>query len=200
MQGSQKGDRFSLQHFPFTIGRAADCDFMIDGPGISRLHVQVECSFGRYFLTDENSTNGTFVNEQRVVGKVFLNDGDLIRLASATVLRFDDPASTDQVNIQSLDLGGIQIDEARREVYIRGEHLEPPLPPSQYALLALLIRRAEQVVTRDEIASAVWPDEINITDQMIDTLTSRLRRRLAEYGASHYIVTRRGFGLMYSRN
>jgi DNA-binding response OmpR family regulator len=34
---------------------------------------------------------------------------------------------------------------------------------------------------------------------MIDTLVSRLRRRLAELDADHYVVTRRGFGLMFSR-
>ena len=73
----------------------------------------------------------------------------------------------------------------------------PSLSPSQYALLELLVRFEDKVVPREEVAEAVWPDEMHITDQMIDTLVSRLRKRLAPYDADHQIVTRRGFGLIF---
>jgi DNA-binding response OmpR family regulator len=44
----------------------------------------------------------------------------------------------------------------------------------------------------------VWGTDENITDQTIDALVSRLRKRLFELDRDHdYITTRRGFGLMF---
>lgn len=199
IDGEGQGQRHVLDRTPFTIGRAPECDLTLSSAGISRLHSRIERSYGQYTLIDMESTNGTFVNDQRLYGTHVLNHGDLIRLASAVTMLFEDPSATAQIDIRQLSLGGIQVDEARKTVYVNGEELDPPLSPRQYELLALLVRHAGELVTRADVAAAVWPDQINISDQMIDTLVSRLRRRLAELDADHYVVTRRGFGLMFSR-
>ncbi len=199
IEGEGKGTRITLEEFPFTIGRAPECGLVLDLPGISRLHARIERAYGQYTLVDANSTNGTFVNDHRIQGETLLYDGDEVRLASAIRLCFEDPAATDQIDVRELSLGGVQVNETRREVFANGRLVEPPLSPGQYALLALLASREGQVVTREEIAAAVWPEQQHITDQMIDTLVSRLRRRLAEYGADQHLVTRRGFGLMLTR-
>ncbi len=199
VQGENEGSYYLLDVTPFTIGRAPECHLTLAAAGISRLHARIERSFGQYILVDMGSTNGTFVNDQRVQGEVVLHHGDRIRLASVAVLVFEDPAATAQLDLSQLSLGGIQIDEARKDVYVDGRLIDPALSPTQYTLLELLIRREGEIVTRADIAAAVWPDQVDISDQMIDTLVSRLRRRLADYRADHYIVTRRGFGLMFSR-
>jgi DNA-binding response OmpR family regulator len=200
IRGAHEGERFVLEKCPCTIGRDAECLLTLDAPGISRLHARIDRSYGQYTVTDEGSTNGTFVNGERVQDEVLLTDGDEIQFASSVVVRFDDPAATDQVDLRALSFEGVQVDETRAEVFVNGQLVDPPLSPSQYALLAALVRREDEIVTREEIAGAVWPDEAHITDQMIDTLVSRLRKRLARYDADHYIVTRRGFGLMFSRD
>lgn len=200
IRGARQGERFVMEQCPCTIGRDAECDLAFDAPGISRLHARIDRSYGQYTITDAVSTNGTFVNGERVQGEVLLTDGDEIQFASSVVVRFDDPAATDQVDLRALSFEGVRVDEARAEVFVNGQLVDPPLSPSQYALLAALVRREDEIVTREELADAVWPDEGHITDQMIDTLVSRLRKRLARYDADHYIVTRRGFGLMFSRS
>ncbi len=198
-EGEGKGTRFMMEEFPFTIGRAPECSLALDVPGISRLHARINRAYGQYTLIDTNSTNGTFVNGQRIRAETLLYDGDEICFASAICVCFEDPAATDQIDVRELSLGGIQVNDMRREVFVDGKLVEPPLSPSQYVLLEALIRHEGQVVTREEIAAAVWPDEKHITDQMIDTLVSRLRKRLAEYDADQHVVTRRGFGLMFTR-
>lgn len=52
-----------LTHFPYTIGKMAGCvDCVLTDASISRLHARIERKEGRLFLTDMNSTNGTYKN------------------------------------------------------------------------------------------------------------------------------------------
>lgn len=52
-----------LTHFPYTIGKMAGCvDCVLTDTSISRLHARIERKEGRLFLTDMNSTNGTYKN------------------------------------------------------------------------------------------------------------------------------------------
>ena len=49
----------------FLIGRNHDCDLTLDDPGVSRRHAEVVLTAdGRYYLTDRNSTRGTFVRHK----------------------------------------------------------------------------------------------------------------------------------------
>jgi len=51
---------------PFTVGRSADCDVCIDDSHVSRKHISVEPARGRWTVRDLQSSNGIFVNNQRV--------------------------------------------------------------------------------------------------------------------------------------
>jgi pSer/pThr/pTyr-binding forkhead associated (FHA) protein len=57
--------------------------------GVSRLHARIFVENGQYMLEDENSTNFTFLNRQRLAGKTPqpLNDNDEVRLGRV-LLRF----------------------------------------------------------------------------------------------------------------
>nr|MBN1229058.1 FHA domain-containing protein [Anaerolineae bacterium] len=195
-KGILAGSRITLSSCPCSIGRAEECDLTLADAGISRLHARIDRSFGRYSIIDLSSTNGTFVNGLRIDAPTPLQDGDEIRLGSAATMLFEDPASTDQIDLAELSISGIQIDQKRKEVFANGQMIDPPLSPSQYALVSLLVANMGEIVTREKIARIVWPGERYISDQMIDTLVSRLRKRLAEYGVDEHIITRRGFGLM----
>jgi len=60
--------------------------------GVSRLHARIFYENGQYMLEDENSTNFTFLNRQRLAGKTPtpLNDNDEVRLGRV-LLRFKTP-------------------------------------------------------------------------------------------------------------
>ncbi|PID39285.1 MAG: hypothetical protein CR984_07415 [Proteobacteria bacterium] len=48
------------------IGRGQGNDVLLDAAGVSRKHARIEKIDGQYFLIDEGSTNGTYVNDQRI--------------------------------------------------------------------------------------------------------------------------------------
>jgi ABC transport system ATP-binding/permease protein len=69
-----------------TIGRDPECDIVLDSPEVSRRHAAVAAAHGGYVISDE-STNGVFVNGERVAQSQRLTEGDVIRVGDA-VLRF----------------------------------------------------------------------------------------------------------------
>jgi len=198
MTGERQGLQVNLEHFPFTLGRAPECDFVVDASDISRLHAQFSFDHQQVYLTDMGSTNGTFLNNERLSPHVpmRLRAGNQIDLAHLITLSFDDPATTAQ--IEKVSLPGLRLNESAAQVYIGGELLDPPLSPSQFSLMLLLVHNEDAVVTREDVRRYVWGEGTIVNDQTIDALVSRLRKRLLEADPDHdYIQTRRGFGLMF---
>ncbi|HVO56172.1 MAG TPA: FHA domain-containing protein [Dongiaceae bacterium] len=62
---------------PVRIGRAPDCDLVVDNPAVSNDHARVYFEAGRLVVEDRGSLNGTFVNDLRVE-RATLHDGDSI--------------------------------------------------------------------------------------------------------------------------
>lgn len=60
-----------------TIGRAARADFIVDAPLVSRVHCRLTAGADALELKDLDSTNGTFVNGERVAQKL-LKGGDRV--------------------------------------------------------------------------------------------------------------------------
>jgi len=199
-EGAREGKTVELIDFPFTIGRARDCDYVLDYTQISRLHARCTSDHLNIYLEDMNSTNGTFVNGRRLEPEELyrLRAGDEVNFGQVCTWVFDDPATTAQIDPVHWPKPGLEIDMAAARVMIGGAQLYPPLSPNQFSLLSLLIENAGRIVTRDEIVAYVWGPDEPVSDQTIDALVSRLRRRLQEVDPDHdYIITRRGFGLLF---
>lgn len=70
-----------------SFGRGSDADVRFPDQGLSRLHATVHRDGDRVWIVDENSSNGTFVNGQRVAGAgTPLKGGDQIRIGNETML------------------------------------------------------------------------------------------------------------------
>ncbi len=64
-----------------TVGRAEACDIGLFGdPAVEKLHANIIKAGTRYFLEDAGTPGGTFLNDQRVLGRMPLRSGDLIRV------------------------------------------------------------------------------------------------------------------------
>ncbi len=72
------GQRFPIPPSGLTIGREGDNALVLSHPTVSRHHAQLAFEAGECVLYDLNSTNGTFVNEQRVMRQP-LKPGDIVR-------------------------------------------------------------------------------------------------------------------------
>lgn len=60
------------------IGRHPDCTICLPSSTVSRRHAQVRREGGQYYLQDLNSTNGTLLNREPVIGEELLHDRDEI--------------------------------------------------------------------------------------------------------------------------
>ena len=198
VEGEAAGQRWPLREDRVLIGRGLDCDIILPERQISRHHARIErTADGRYLLHDLGSKNGTWVNGEEVrEAPRLLQDGDEIQFALCVKMTFVGSDATLPLGGEG-PVRGIRVDRAGRRVFVGGREVVPPLSPAQYRLLTALLDARGQVVSREEIIRAVWPDEDigGISEQALDALVRRLRERLAELDPQHeYIVTVRGHG------
>jgi EAL domain-containing protein (putative c-di-GMP-specific phosphodiesterase class I) len=73
-------ERVNLERLPFTVGRNESCDYQILSSRVSREHAEFVREGGILRVRDLKSTNGTFVNGQRIE-EHRLTDGDLVVIA-----------------------------------------------------------------------------------------------------------------------
>lgn len=73
-----------IDKLPYRIGRDPSNDLAEAALGLSRRHAELDIDIsGRLRLTDLDSTNGTYVNRERIQGAVLLADNDIVHFAQA---------------------------------------------------------------------------------------------------------------------
>lgn len=68
-------------HRPTTIGRGAENDIVLPEPECSRKHCEIAYRENQWVVRDNDSRNGTFVNDRQITGEYPLQSGDVIRIA-----------------------------------------------------------------------------------------------------------------------
>ena len=88
LYGPELGKRATLGRGAFQIGRSSKNELPIDQESVSRHHARISAGHGRsYLIEDLGSTNGTFVNDEKVKDRHPLKDGDQIRVGRS-ILKF----------------------------------------------------------------------------------------------------------------
>ncbi len=97
-RGPTPGTTFELSKHDMTIGRDLGNDYVINDVEISRKHLRLVQQGENFVIEDLGSTNGSFVNGQRLTGPHVLIPGDLISLGEHVTLVVEsaayDPAAT----------------------------------------------------------------------------------------------------------
>jgi len=105
IRGNDQGTRFELEGVAVGMGRDASNDVQLHDTEVSRQHAEIRRADGGYRIVDLRSSNGTFVNGQRV-DEHRLTSGDQVQLGG-TLMLFTRPAEepgqdlTDQISIAS---------------------------------------------------------------------------------------------------
>jgi DNA-binding response OmpR family regulator len=164
-----------------TLGRASSCQVVIDSDFASRHHAQLLRRDETYWLRDLNSKNGVLLNNELVTQEMMLTDGAEIRIGEA-VFHFVDPAATRTQPGLASTTSTLWVDADRREVWLQGQKVEPPLSLKQFNLLLYLYERVGEAISKDELASAVWPEVEGegIYDYQVDKMVSRVRERIGK--------------------
>ncbi len=82
------GKRYHLTGEVTIVGRGGEADIVVSDTGVSRQHLKFEITDFGTILTDLGSTNGTFVEDQRVT-EVTLLDGNAITIGRTTIMYWD---------------------------------------------------------------------------------------------------------------
>lgn len=82
---SQEAHRWEIREAPLTVGRGQQCNVILQGPTISRLHCTIRRAGPNFVLTDQSS-NGVYINEERVNGQVRLSEGDQIKIGTSVFI------------------------------------------------------------------------------------------------------------------
>jgi DNA-binding CsgD family transcriptional regulator len=127
---------------PVTIGRNEQADVaLVWDAEVSRLHAQLECAAGEWVVADDGlSSNGTFINGQRIAGRRRLVDGDVVRVGG-TVMLFRGPALGPEPTVRAGSaVTAEQLSETQRKVltalcrpYRGASHLATPASNQQIA-------------------------------------------------------------------
>ncbi len=82
-----------LTTLPFVLGSGRDASYRFSAPTVSRRHVSIELEGDQFILKDLHSTNGTWVNGQKVPdgGSMPLEEGDCILMAQDSVVFHKEP-------------------------------------------------------------------------------------------------------------
>src|SRR5688572_18288350 len=92
IRGIPQGKRFNLEGAStFIVGRGKGCDIQVDDANVSRHHAQITVDGDQIQVTDLDSRNGTFVNDEPIGSeKVTLAKEDMIRIGH-TILKYLPP-------------------------------------------------------------------------------------------------------------
>ena len=89
IRGDQLGVKIDLNLYegPFTIGRSTDANLIIQDETASWLHCQVVQVNNCWYVEDLNSTNGTYIDTARMIGRQILESGDCFKVGK-TIFKF----------------------------------------------------------------------------------------------------------------
>ena len=122
--GPTPGATFTLEGDQIDIGRDSTNEIVINDAEISRRHARLTFQGGKYVLEDLGSTNGTFVNGQRLAGPRVLKAGEVVSFGEQIVMIFE--ASNFDAGATVVSPRAAAVPAASRPV------MAPPPPPAEY--------------------------------------------------------------------
>lgn len=88
LKGGVASERFLIDADLATVGRHPRCDMFLDDVTVSRHHARFTREDDKFFVADENSLNGTYVNGDLIDGVVALNRGDEVQVGKFRMVFF----------------------------------------------------------------------------------------------------------------
>lgn len=156
--GPAPGLRIELQKRSLVLGRDPVCDIVVDDAEVSRRHARLIAQSGGYAIEDLGSTNGTFVDGDRIRTVVTLRPGASLRLGETATFIYE-AAAPDRVDTRDFNA----------------------TPPSASQVVAARSLRAAPVVpapiAKPTPAPAALPAEPVAQPPAVELPPSRLRPR-----------------------
>jgi DNA-binding response OmpR family regulator len=171
------------------IGRGGENEIVVVSKRASREHAHLVRDGRHTSLEDKASTNGTYLNGERLQGKSLLRDGDKVGVGEVIFI-FHDPETT----TRETPFPELEVNLEAGEVRLNRQAVT--LSPKEFALLAYLYQNRGKVCSKDEIGRSVWVEyQTGIYDYQIENLVRRLRTKIEiDPNAPQLLITMRGLG------
>lgn len=111
--------RVEIDSFPFRIGRAGELELRIRSASVSRVHAELTLAGDKLLVRDLGSSNGTFVNRQRVDDVAPLSMGDILHVGSVELRLRRSEVQEDEQGVTQLFDGELsnRLPTGTRELY-----------------------------------------------------------------------------------
>src|SRR4029453_920432 len=171
-----------LSELPFIIGRNESCDFQILSSRVSREHAEFVRDGAGFRLRDLKSTNGTFVNGQRI-DEARLNDGDLVVIADVefTFHRGSESARSTVTHV----MGGTQPASGEEDAFrdlihaVRAHHETLLHRATRNRFQPIVDLTDSKCVGYEAISRPARPDDHDAAQRLLAATDCRLSERVA---------------------
>jgi two-component system, NtrC family, sensor kinase len=175
IQGRDQGKRYDVTHALLAIGREASNTIQLHDTEVSRRHAELrrDGDSGQVFLTDLGSSNGTFVNSQRVQRHV-LKSGDRVQIGRTLMLFTEDPSGGSNV-MDAVDIIGQHLRESGSRIIKAvsqeegSQILGGPTTPAEAPWLARA-RSNLQIMYRTALAVSHTLDIEQLLDRILELI------------------------------
>ncbi len=121
LKGVNPGQVFPIEGRSAVLGRNPDCDIVLDLGAVSRHHARITNIEGQFYVEDQGSRNGTFLNGDQVTGQQLLKENDQLRVCDLVFVfhqgpgmpETDESAETIETNMDTPG-GVMMVDEDPR--------------------------------------------------------------------------------------
>ena len=171
------------------IGRDEDNDIVIDNAAVSRHHAKIKRAGDGYVVEDLGSTNGTFVNENRITQQEKLQDGDIVIVGKHSILL----ESEFKVETQAgADFGGTMILDTKQQHELLNKQRKATVTPVEEKQAKLIVvqsgERKEYKITKDvTVIGKSLTSDVVLKGFLIPPMVATIKKE----GKSFYIT---GYG------
>jgi pilus assembly protein CpaF len=190
---SEKGGAERREVFEGTevsVGRVRGNDLVLSKGNVSKRHARLTQKDGRFVVVDQNSTNGTYVNRQRIVQATIVREGDRIYIGDF-VLRIEEAGGAQQTNSEEGGSGrseGETVEHTSWQGPSPDELKSPQLPPAPRlpAPLSRAPKRSEGSesdvprISKTESSLPKDPPAVESVRVLVDRVTEKVERRTLE--------------------
>ena len=179
--GPNSGAIVALVGGSITMGRRSDNDIVVDETTVPRRHSLIMNTPGGYVVRDLNTTNGTFVNQNKLnQSEHVLRHGDQIKLGGSDItimFRQEGPRTLTLDTASSVPVEAALPSIPEQTVQPAAAAM---LEIVDATLLSALGLRKGSVVSRSELLEELWPDEHDDVGKSLklDEAVARLRSQL----------------------
>jgi len=161
-QGPNPGQIYQLEKTDLSIGRDIGNDIVINDAEVSRKHARLTLVGDRYKIEDLNSTNGTYIDGQKLIGPHVLASGEIIMFGDNVGVVFDGQPVKPEVPVPGkADLGATPVAAIPAPAEV------PALPPAALVSQASNLPNPQPVLGENQPEQEMIPEKKPINSWLL---------------------------------